>query len=147
MGWKFFWRSFLYYFNRLDDFMGIKANHQTKLFCLNLYRLRIWTTLVVRALAVCVPGELASRPGPRTPEPRRTPGPERTTKRARQRDLSTLHQRVHVRKTWKVSPHRRTKTCKRCARGRCGHKNVLLLIWSKKKKKKNGHKKQWRRKK
>lgn len=43
---------------------------------------------------VCVLGEPMSRPCPRTPEPFRTPGPDRKTNTSRQRDLSAIQQQI-----------------------------------------------------
>lgn len=57
---------------------------------------------------VCVLGEPMSRPCPRTPEPFRTPGPDRKTNTSRQRDLSAIQQQITHTNTLLKASHART---------------------------------------
>lgn len=57
---------------------------------------------------VCVLGEPMSRPCPRTPEPFRTPGPDRKTNTSRQRDLSAIQQQITHTNTLLKASHTRT---------------------------------------
>lgn len=57
---------------------------------------------------VCVLGEPMSRPCPRTPEPFRTPGPDRKTNTSRQRDLSTIQRQITHTNTLIKASHTRT---------------------------------------